>query len=107
MTRIFVLFNLKDGVAEADYEAWAKATDIPNVRALKSIGGFEVFKASGILGTDDPSPYAYIEVIDVADMEQFGPDVSSEAMQKVAAEFQEIADNPTFIMTSNLEGGAA
>lgn len=107
MTRVFVLFNLKEGVTQGHYEAWAKATDIPNVRALKSIGGFEVFKASGILGTDDPSPYSYIEVIDIADMEQFGPDVSSETMQKVAAEFQEIADNPTFIMTSNLEAVSA
>ena len=103
MTRIFVLFNLKDGVTAEHYEAWAKATDIPSVRSLKSIGGFEVFKASGILGSDDPSPYAYIEIIDVADMAQFGPDVASDMMQKVAAEFQAIADNPTFIMTSNLE----
>lgn len=107
MTRIFVLFNLKDGVTEAHYEAWAKATDIPNVRALKSIDGFDVFKATGVLGSDAPSPYAYIEIIDINDMEQFGTDASSDAMQKVAGEFQAIADNPTFIMTGNLEGPSA
>lgn len=107
MTRIFVLFNLKDGVTQAHYEAWAKATDIPNVRALKSIDSFGVFKATGILGSDAPSPYAYIEVIDVNDMEQFGADASSETMQKVAGEFQAIADNPTFIMTSDLESPSA
>ncbi|MEM9289464.1 MAG: REDY-like protein HapK [Pseudomonadota bacterium] len=107
MTRIFVLFNLKEGVTAQDYEAWAMETDIPNVRGLKSIADFQVFKSTGLLGSDAAAPYAYIEVIDVADMEQFGPDASSETMQKVAAEFQSLADNPTFIMTGNLEAGSA
>ena len=30
-TRIIALFNLKPGISEADYEAWAKAKDIPTV----------------------------------------------------------------------------
>ncbi|MEO0410636.1 MAG: REDY-like protein HapK [Pseudomonadota bacterium] len=106
MTRVFVLFNLKEGVSEADYEAWAKATDIPNVRALKSVDGFEVFKSTGLMGGDGTPPYAYFEIIDVNDMEQLGDDASSEAMQKVAGEFQALADNPVFIVTENLEGAA-
>ncbi|MEM6681784.1 MAG: REDY-like protein HapK [Pseudomonadota bacterium] len=103
MTQIFVLFNLKDGVTPEAYEAWAKATDLPTVRGLKSVASFNVYRASGLLGTDDPSPYAYIETIDVNDMEQFGADVSSQTMQKVAAEFQEVADNPCFILTGDIE----
>lgn len=106
MSRIVVLFNLKEGVSAVDYEAWAKETDIPNVRSLKSIGDFQVFKSMSILGSDATPPYAYIEILDVANMEQFGPDTQTAAMQKVAAEFQALADNPTFIMTSNLEDGA-
>jgi len=103
MTEIFVLFNLREGVSAADYEAWAKKTDLPTVRGLKSISDFKVYRSTGLLGTDDPAPYAYIEVISVADMEQFGPDVSTETMQKVAAEFQEVADNPCFILTNDIE----
>lgn len=105
MTRIVVLFNLKAGVDPAVYEAWALSTDIPVVNGLDSIAAFSVHPTTGVLGSDAKPPYAYIEVIDIADMETFGADVASATMQKIAAEFQAFADNPTFIMTRTL--GAA
>lgn len=100
--RIIVLFNLKPGVDPATYEEWARATDLPGVRALRSVSDFQVYRATGLLGTDARPPCAYIEVIDVADMAAFGADVSSEAVQKVAAEFQRFADNPQFVLTEAL-----
>lgn len=101
-TKIVALFNLKPGVSIADYEAWAKTKDIPTVNGLNSVDEFAVFKATGLLGSDDKPPYAYIETIDVNDMEGFGGDVSTEAMQAIAAEFQAMADDLVFIMTDKL-----
>jgi len=101
-TRIIALFNLKPGVSEADYEAWAKSTDLPTVKGLKSVDDFEVFKAIGLLGSSDKPPYAYIEIIDVNDMETFGSEVGGETMQKVAGEFQAMADDLAFILTEKL-----
>lgn len=101
-TRIIALFNLKAGVSVADYEAWAKATDIPTVNGLTSVDSFEVFKSVGLLGSDDTPPYGYVEVIDVNDMDTFGGEVSSETMQKVAGEFQAMADDLFFILTDKL-----
>lgn len=101
--RIVCLFNLKDGVSEADYEAWAKSTDLPTVRGLGSIGGFQVLRTNGVLGSEDAPPYRYIEIIDVDDMDAFGAEVGSETMQRVAGEFAELADNPTFITTDDIE----
>ena len=101
--RIIVLFNLKPSVSVADYGAWAQATDIPTVRGLTSIAGFEVFAATGLLGSEDPPPYSYIEIIDVADSDAFGVEVKAPAMQRVAAEFQALADNPLFLVTRNIE----
>lgn len=103
MTRIVVLFNLKPGVDPEIYEAWARSTDIPVVGSLASIGGFSVHATTGVLGSDAKPPYAYVEIIDVADMDQFGADIATATMQKIAAEFQAFADNPTFIMTRTLE----
>lgn len=100
--RIIVLFNLKPGVDAAAYEAWAKATDIPGVRGLKSVTDFQVYRATGVLGGVGQSPYAYYEVIDITGMAEFGAEASSEAVQKVAAEFQQYADNPTFVLTEAL-----
>ena len=64
--RIIVLFNLKDGVDPAAYEAWARQSDIPGVNALGSVTRFTVHKATGLFGSDAPSPYQYVEVIDIA-----------------------------------------
>lgn len=99
--RIIVLFNLKPGADAAAYEQWARGTDIPGVRALGSVADFQVYRLTGLLGGGS-APYAYAEVIDVADMAAFGADVASDAVQKVAAEFQTFADNPLFITTEAL-----
>lgn len=100
--KIVVLFNLKDGVDVAEYESWAKSTDLPTVQGLKSIDNFEVFRTTGIMGTEDSAPYRYIEIIDVGDMDTFGSEVGTDTMQRVAGEFQALADNPMFITTEHI-----
>ena len=100
--RIIVLFNLKQGVERAEYEAWARGTDIPGVRKLKSVEDFQVYRATGLFGSDTKPPYDYIEVIDIRGVDAFIGDVSSDAVQKVAAEFQAFADEPLFVTTEAL-----
>lgn len=101
-TRIIALFNLKDGVSEADYEAWAKATDLPTVNGLKSVDQFEVFKSVGLLGSEDAPPYRYVEIIDVNDMGLFGEEVGSDTMQRVAGQFQPMTSDLFFMLTEKL-----
>ncbi len=102
MKRIVVLFNLKPGVDVAEYEQWARSTDLPIVNDLPSVDRFTVHKAAGLLGKDEPSPYAYVEILDVNDMATFGADVATDTMRKVAGEFQGFADAPLFILTDSL-----
>lgn len=100
--RIIVLFNLQAGASVADYERWVKDADIPGVRGLPSVTDYRVHKATGLLGSDAPSPYQYVEVIDVGDMDQFGIDAAGPVVQKLAAELGSFADNPLFILTEDL-----
>lgn len=100
--RIVVLFNLKPGVDPAAYEAWATGTDIPGVNALSSVDRFTVHRTTGLFGSDLPAPYDYVEIIDIADMDPFVADVSTEAFTKVAAAFGDFADNPQFMLTQDL-----
>jgi hypothetical protein len=90
--RLIALFNLKPGVTVEHYEEWARTTDIPTVKTLKSVSDFQVIKITGVMGSQAASPYQYVEIIDVADMDQFGQDVGTATMQKVAGEFQALAD---------------
>ena len=99
--RIIVLLNLKAGKSSSDYEAWARNTDLATVNTLKSVESFEVYEATGLMGSGAPSPFDYIEILDVADMDLFRQEVSTETMKRVAAEFQAWA-NPIFITTRNL-----
>lgn len=102
MPRIVVLFNLKPGTDRAEYEAWARATDAPTVNALPSVDRFTVHRATGLLGSETPAPYEYIEVLDVASMDGLFADIGTEAMQAIAAQFQAFADNAQFIVTEDL-----
>jgi hypothetical protein len=99
MAALVVLFNLQDDTAADQYEEWARTTDVPTVKGLDSVDDFRVFRADGLLMSNDPSPYDYVEIIEVNDMEQFGAEMESETVQQTAAEFQEFAEDPTFILT--------
>lgn len=102
MTRIIVLLNLKPGKSRADYESWARASDLPTVNGLESVDRFELFEATGLLN-GAPSPYDYVEIIDVADMELFGKETKTETMARIAAEFRDWA-TPLFIVTRKVDG---
>lgn len=101
MITLIVLFNLKDSSATRDYERWAREVDLPTAGRLPSVERFEVLKAQGLFG-GGRSPYQYVEILRIRDMERFGSDVSSEAMRQVASQFQAFADHPQFIVTESL-----
>lgn len=101
MMRLIALLNLKPGISVEHYEQWARTVDLPTVNALPSIGRFDLFRATGQLGTDAAPPYQYVEIIDVNDMEQFGRDAATDTMQAIAAAFQDMAD-VTFLTTEQV-----
>lgn len=101
--RVVVLFNLKPGVDAATYEAWARSRDIPGVRALPSVDDFRIYRTTGLFGEDGKPPYAYIEVLDIADPDGFGTDVAGEAAKAVAREFRDYSDAPVFITTEQID----
>ena len=102
MAALVVLFNLKDPSSKDAYEKWAQTTDVPTVKGLKSVDDFKVYKLQSMMGSDDPAPYQYCEVIDINDMEGLGAELGTERMQKVAGEFQAFAENPLFIISEQI-----
>lgn len=102
MPTIVVLFNLKPSASIADYEAWAKSKDIPTVKSLTSVQDFRVLKMGMLLGSENPSPYQYCELIEVPNMETFFADLGREDVQAGAKQFNEFADNPMFIVANEL-----
>jgi len=101
-TTIIVLFNLKPDADPAAYERWAAETDLPTVRGLATTEGFDVYRTTGVLGSDTPAPYQYVEIIRVSDMPGFRSEVATETMQQVAAEFRGFADDPVFMLSEEV-----
>jgi len=102
MTKILVLFNLRDGVDASEYEDWARNVDLPTARALNSVSTFNVYSAQGVMGSDDAAPYQYAEWLEVTSLEDLGADAQSDAMLKVVESFQRYADNPQFIIMNDV-----
>ena len=102
MKTLIVLFRLKPGADASAYESWARSTDLPVVRGLPSVDGFEVFRTAGLLGSDARPPYDYVEMIGIRDTAQFGVDVATETMRRVASEFRQFADSPVFMLTDRI-----
>ncbi len=102
MSALVVLFNLKDQEAKEAYEQWAKTIDVPTASSMTSVDDFKVFRLGNIMGTENPSPYQYCEILQINDMAKLGEEVGSDAMKKVAAEFQSFADNPMFIISEQI-----
>lgn len=100
--KILALFNLKPDTSVADYEKWARTVDIPTVNGLGSIEKFEVYKTTGLLFSEEKPPYQYFETLDIVDMDKFGEEAGSEAMQEIAAAFQGMVDDLVFIQTEKL-----
>ncbi len=102
MPQIIVLFNLKSDADRQAYEHWARTTDLPTVRGLSAVDGFDALRAESMLGGDAKPPYEYVEVIRINDMARFRDEVGSETMRQVAAEFRGFADSPQFIVCESL-----
>ena len=101
--KLLALFNLKTGADKAKYLEWAKSVDLPTVNGLKSVDNFQVFSIQGLLGSDEKAPYEYYEFIDINQMDEFLGEVSTDAMQKVAAQFQTFTDDVIFMLSDEVK----
>ena len=102
MNTVIVLFNLKPEASQADYERWAREQDLPVVNGLASVDRFEVLRSAGLLIGVGKPPYQYVEIIRVPDMAAFAADLAGPEAQSGAAQFQQFADNPLFILAESI-----
>ncbi len=103
MTTIVVLFNLKPETDVSAYEHWAREVDLPTVRRLPGVSGFEVLAIQGLLNGDSEVPYSHVELIKIDDMDSFKRAVGTAEMQSIAAQFQRYALAPLFMVAESLE----
>ena len=100
--RMILLFSLKPDADVAGFEEWARTRQLPGIRALVSVGEFQLYRATGLLGRDGNPPHQFVGIIDVDDMEGFDRDRASDAVRRIEAELGQFADDAPLILTEAL-----
>lgn len=99
MATIIILYTLKEGVTQEQYETWTRTTDYPTMRGLQRIKSFVNYRAvKPLFGESKPSVH-YVEVFDIPDLEGFvQEDMGASVVQKVMGEFMQYVENPEFLI---------
>ena len=69
--RVFFLNRLHEGADPAEYEAWIRRVDYPVARAQGAIASYTVTRIDGTLAGEGESPYDYLEVIEITDLDAY------------------------------------
>ena len=69
--RVFFLNRLREGVDADEYESWIRRVDYPVARAQGAITSYTVTRIDGTLAGSGESPYDYLEVIEITDLESY------------------------------------
>lgn len=99
---LIVLFNLKAGVSEQEYELFAKNIDFPTIKSLSSTISFSILKGLSLFGSNEKSPYQYIEIMEVSDFKDLEENLKLEVVQIMLNKFMQFAENPKLITTQKL-----
>lgn len=99
MKAIILLYKLKSGVTQADFENWVRTQDYPSMRGLKSVDSFTTYRLEErLLGEGSPSQQ-YVEVFHINDLGAFtGEDMPGETVQSIMGQFMGFAEAPEFII---------
>jgi REDY-like protein HapK len=69
--RVFFLNRLREGADPDEYEEWIRRVDYPVARAQGAITGYTVTRIAGTLDGAGRSPYDYLEVIEITDLDAY------------------------------------
>src|SRR4029079_19060653 len=69
--RVFFLNRLRESADRAEYEAWIRRVDYPVARAQDAIRSYTVARIDGTLTGEGESPYDYLEVIEISDLDAY------------------------------------
>lgn len=99
MPTLIVLFNLKEGQNAEASKRWANEKETPAIKPLLSVEDKRVYRATGLMGTDAPLPYQYVEIIEVNDLAQLRAQTGTGEVQQLVQQFRQITQDLLFIVT--------
>ena len=68
---LILLYSLKEGVTPADFEAWVRTVDYPEMRGLERVSDFRTYRTEKLLMGDGAPSVQYIEAFAIPDLDGF------------------------------------
>jgi len=103
MSKIILLYRLKDGVSPETFEQWTRTTDYPAMRGLNRVASFTTYRAERNLLSDAAPSVQYVEVFDVPDLDGFmAEDMGGPVVQRIMGEFMEHVEAPEFLVAEDV-----
>ncbi len=69
--RVFFLTHLREGIDPAAYERFLRDVDYPRTQELLPVSRYVATRIEGRAVSEGDVPYAYIEVLDIEDVEAY------------------------------------
>ena len=89
-TKIFVMYNLREGVTLDDYKKWSREVDQQITPRQAQVNRFETYE---IKGADPGEPkFTIVEDIEVESWEAWNAAVEGEGMKRIGADWPTLAD---------------
>jgi hypothetical protein len=87
--RVFFLNRLREGAGRAAYEDWIREVDYPVARAQDAILSYQVTRLDGTLDGKSQSPYDYLEVLEITDLDAYRALGRKPEFEQLLAEWSE------------------
>lgn len=101
MANVMITYKLRAGVNRADFEAWVRSYDYPNIRGLKRVASFTNHRVERLLIGEGAPSVDYVEVFDIPDLDGFtAEDLPGETLQTVMGAFMGWVEAPQFLVVS-------
>jgi hypothetical protein len=89
-TKIFVMYNLKEGVTLDQYKQWSREVDQQITPRQAPVNRFETYE---IKGADPGEPkFTIVEDIEVESWEAWNAAVAEDGMKRIVADWPTLAD---------------
>ena len=101
--RVFFLNRLHEGADGDEYEAWIRRVDYPVARAQGAIRSYTVTRIDGTLTGEGESPYDYLEVIEITDLDEYRALAQKPEFEQLLREWSEFVAEAVMIHGEEIE----
>lgn len=101
--RVFFLNKLHPHADPAEYEAWIRRVDYPVARAQEPILSYVVTRIDGTLSGEGSSPYDYLEVIEISDLEEYRALGAKPEFQQLLAEWSQYVAEAVMVQGETID----